>query len=117
MVGKVSRMRVSSMTRPSSSGTLKSTRMKMRWSFRGRSRIESLDMAGCPLGELKARVNQRDLKESGRRDAALPRLRRPALQTFAADVVDQVANPARVSPLVVVPRDDLDAGPADHQGH
>ena len=28
MVGRVSRMRVSSMTRPSSSGTLKSTRMK-----------------------------------------------------------------------------------------
>ena len=44
MVGKVSRMRVSSITRPSSSGTLKSTRMKMRWSFSGKSRMESFDM-------------------------------------------------------------------------
>src|ERR1039457_3840514 len=48
MLGRVSRMRVSSMTRPSSSGTLKSTRMKMRRSLRGRSRIESLDMENTP---------------------------------------------------------------------
>src|SRR5579864_8317222 len=44
MLGKVSRMRVSSITRPSSSGTLKSTRMKTLWSFSGKSRMESLDM-------------------------------------------------------------------------
>src|SRR5579871_441425 len=45
MEGKVSRMRVSSSTRPSPSrGTLKSTRMKMRFPLSGRSRIESLDM-------------------------------------------------------------------------
>src|SRR5271170_4245710 len=48
MLGKVSRIRVSSMTRPSSSGTLKSTRMKTRRSLSGRSRIESLGMESTP---------------------------------------------------------------------
>src|SRR5436190_16856788 len=43
MVGSVSRMRVSSVTRPPSSrGTLKSTRMKMRLSRIDRSLIDSL---------------------------------------------------------------------------
>ena len=49
MVGKVSRMRVSSMTRPSSSGTLKSTRMKTRRSLSGRSRMDSLGMGHLSL--------------------------------------------------------------------
>ena len=37
-------MRVSSITRPSSSGTLKSTRINTRRSLSGRSRIDILDM-------------------------------------------------------------------------
>ena len=58
IVGRVSRMRVSSMTRPSSRGTLKSTRMKMRWSLRGRSRMESLDISGVPaqIGKVASRL-------------------------------------------------------------
>ena len=44
-VGRVSRMRVSSPTFPSDVGTLKSTRMKTRWPFSCRSRMESLFMA------------------------------------------------------------------------
>src|SRR4030088_3502006 len=43
----------------------------------------------------------------------LPFLRR-RLQTFSAEIIDQIANPRRVSPLVVVPRDYFDAGAADH---
>ena len=42
IVGSVSRMRVSSVTTPSFSGTLKSTRMKTRLPFRSRSLMESL---------------------------------------------------------------------------
>src|SRR5258707_12142841 len=43
-------------------------------------------------------------------------LRRP-LQTFRAEIIDQISNARRVSPLVVVPRDYFDAGAADHQSH
>ena len=44
MVGRVSRMRVSSVITPSLIGTLKSTRIKTRLWARSRSRMESLAM-------------------------------------------------------------------------
>src|SRR6266576_1390721 len=47
MLGRVSTMRVSSVTRPrSSSGTLKSTRMNTRRFFRSRSRMDIFAMFG-----------------------------------------------------------------------
>src|SRR5262249_54332391 len=41
---------------------------------------------------------------------------RQRLQAFATQVVDQVADAAGVSPLVVVPGDDFDAVAADYHG-
>src|ERR1700674_4160507 len=81
-------MRVSSITRPSSRGTLKSTRMKMRRSFSSRSRMESLGMD----------------TESG-------------LQSLAADEINQVADAAGISPFVVVPGNHFDAVAGDYQRH
>src|SRR5579864_6024997 len=79
MVGRVSRMRVSSLTRPSSdNGTLKSTRMKTRWPSSFKSCIESLAMVSASRSE-----------------------------PFFGDEVDEVAHAARISPLVVVPGDDF----------
>src|SRR5438552_10586542 len=129
MVGRVSRMRVSSMTRPSSSGTLKSTRMKIRLPLSGRSRMDSLDMTGRPLsGSIRKRAKRAiPASQRARRIARLAqvlrrekcaRLRMTNIsQALTGNVVDQVADAAGVSPLIVVPGDDLDAVAPDHQGH
>src|SRR4051812_18629249 len=75
-VGSVSRILVSSVTRPSSeSGTLKSTRTKRRLSLRERSLIESLCIVGSTL------------------------------ESFLRHEFDEIAHAARVSPLIVVPGD------------
>src|SRR6185436_13874691 len=79
IVGRVARMRVSSPTRPSFSGTLKSTRMNARSPRRSRSRIESF-------------ANAKILRFS---------------KSSPDDHAKQVDAPARVPPLVVVPRQDL----------
>src|SRR6267142_885979 len=90
MVGRVSTMRVSSVTRPcSSSGTLKSTRMNTRRFFRSRSRMESLAMSGFAC----------------------------ASETFLTHKADHVAHAAGVAPLVVVPGDHLDAISGDDASH
>ena len=79
-VGRVSRMRVSSVTRPSSErGTLKSTRTNTRLSLRGRSLIESLCIVGSTL------------------------------ESFLRHELNEVAHAARVSPFIVVPGDHLHA--------
>src|SRR3954471_18020160 len=85
-------MRESSVTLPSSSGTLKSTRVKTRFPVTSASRTVSLSMGG-----------------SGRcagRALARGELRR--------DEAEQVRATAAVAPLVVVPGDDLDHRPAQH---
>src|SRR5687767_9325597 len=74
-------MRVSSVTAPFSSGTLKSTRMKTRRADRSRSRIDNF--------------------------IELPPTTNHQLQTFLGHVVQQVDAPVRVAPLVVVPREDF----------
>src|SRR5271170_3643257 len=72
MVGRVSRMRVSSVMMPSLRGTLKSTRMRTRLSVRSRSRIDSLAMSvrGYPRRWREASIGQRygqaDQKDHGR---------------------------------------------------
>src|ERR1700733_3579926 len=99
IVGRVSLMRVSSMTRPSSSGTLKSTRMKIRRSLMERSRMESLDMLVVLMNIREGRGRPPDIRQ----------VAGVFLEPFAAQVIDQVANAAGVSPLIVVPGDHLDA--------
>src|SRR5437868_5506894 len=85
MVERVSRIRASSVTRPSSSsGTLKSTRMKTRLPLSSRSLMDSLAM-------------------------------RSSLQAFLAHEIDEIANTARVAPFVVIPRDNFHAVAADNQ--
>src|SRR5262245_12822203 len=83
IVGSVSRMRVSSVTRPPSSrGTLKSTRMKTRLSRSGRSLIDSL----------------------------------VTLESFLAEEANQVAHPAGIAPLIVIPGDYFYAIAGDYAG-
>src|SRR5712692_10411590 len=81
-VGSVSRMRVSSVTTPSLSGTLKSTRMNTRLPRRSRSLMVSLVMVDAQ--RVEARKPQRAL-ELGRHQ------------------LDEVAATARIGPFVVVP--------------
>src|SRR5581483_12098771 len=47
---------------------------------------------------------------------ARPYKTQPELQTFLAEEVDQIANPARIAPFIVVPGNDLDHVAADHHG-
>src|SRR6266853_5882640 len=125
MLGRVSRMRVSSMTRPSSSGTLKSTRMKMRWSFSGRSRMESLDMRPrCSLVGRRwcapaLQLPNRVFADCGAALRGADECVRPyaGLQAFRCHQVNQIADTAGVSPLIVIPRDHLDTIASDYQGH
>src|SRR6478672_4507274 len=107
MVGSVSRMRVSSMTPPSSPmGTLKSTRMKMRCPPSGRSRIESFAIPSSSAWHMgTARITAPQLQ---------PGLK---LKPFVAHEVNEVAHPARVAPLVVVPGNDFDQLACDHARH
>src|ERR1051326_7249587 len=80
MVGSDARMRVSSSTRPSARGTLKSTRTKTRLPCRSRSRIDSV------IARLKPRA---------------------ALNALRDELAQQVDAAVRVAPLVVVPGEDL----------
>src|SRR5438477_8675003 len=90
MVGSVSTMRVSSVTRPSSSsGTLKSTRMNTRLSLSSSSLMVSLFMLVFD----------------------------PCLQAFRAEELDQVADAAGIPPLIVVPGDHLNAVASDDARH
>src|SRR5437588_6545712 len=81
-------MRVSSATRPSSSGTLRSARTRTRLSATSASRADR--------GSL---ITSRDWR--GRE-----RLRHP---------LDEIDEPARVAPFVVVPAEDLDEPPVHHR--
>src|SRR5688572_33022313 len=87
MVGIAARIRESSVTLPSASGTLKSTRTKTRLPATSASRTVSLSMGAAA---------------SGSRDGQARR-----------DVGDEVGHAAAVAPLVVVPGDDLDHVPAE----
>src|SRR5262245_11618032 len=75
-------MRVSSLMRPSLSGTLKSTRTKTRRPFRSRSRIDSFAMRS-------------------------PGSKGPGLQSFFDEKPEEIDAAVRVAPLVVVPRQHL----------
>src|SRR3990172_12255188 len=87
MVGRLARMRESSTTWPSSSGTLKSTRTKTFLPAGSKSRTVSLSMI----------------------------VRRPWLQA-GSDERDEVGDAAAVAPFVVVPGDDLHEVPAQRHG-
>src|SRR5712691_8664248 len=81
MVGRVPRIRVSSVMWPlSSSGTLKSARMMTRLPLRGRSSMVTLFRC----------------MRSG-----------PVYSAAGGHVFDEVPNPTRVAPLIVVPGNDL----------
>src|SRR4249919_2389563 len=92
IVGMDARMRESSETLPSASGTLKSTRTKTRFPATSTSRIVSLSMA-----------------------ASVPRPSGGDGQT-GRHVGDEVRDAAAVAPLVVVPGDHLDHVPAEDHG-
>ena len=107
MVGIDARMRESSLTLPSSMGTLKSTRMSDALAlrievpdgqlFHGSPRV--LMAAGCGRASRSGRA--------GGVHQALAAGRRAATND------DQIRDAAAVAPLVVVPGDDLHQGPAE----
>src|SRR6478672_12243954 len=104
MVGSAARMRESSLTRPSSMGTLKSTRTSTRLRAGSKSRTVSLSM-GRALFYLRA-------FGSGPGGRCL----QPVAGTEAlTDKGDQIGHAAGVAPLVVVPGDDLDHVAKDHR--
>src|ERR687887_2035545 len=95
-------MRESSVTLPSSSGTLKSTRTKTRFPDASRSRTVSLSTAAGPGA----------MGGSGAGDRRRPLGAPQALR----DEPDEVGHAAAVTPFVVVPGDDLHHRPAeDHR--
>src|SRR5438309_3036732 len=93
-VGNAARMRVSSATPPFSSGTLKSTRTRTRLTCGSRSRTVRLSKL------------TRVLAASGDRNAHL-----------RGDELGDVGEAARVTPLVVVPGNDLDHVAEDDRVH
>src|SRR6185437_11281698 len=100
IVGSEAVMRESSSTLPSLIGTLKSTRINSRWPESWRSRIESLATKVDPS------TDYADLKR-------LCNLWM-ALKSFGSDVLNQIANAARVAPLVVVPRKHFQHSATNH---
>ena len=119
----VSRMRVSSMTRPSSSGTLKSTRMKtaavVQWQITNRKLATWLVLRN--VAPAPCRLSCKGGHHVSRMTRLPPGVNGVPAYWFTgplrAHVVDQVAYAAGVSPLVVVPGDHLHAIAADHQRH
>src|SRR5438477_8981169 len=112
MVGIAARMRESSVTLPSSSGTLKSTRRNTRLPAASKSRIVSLSMGHRPWRRAE-RVRPRlpipswlGLVRSGGR-ALLDRL-------SSRHERDEIRDAAAVAPFVVVPADHLDHRAAQH---
>src|SRR5437867_363301 len=93
IVGSAARMRESSVTLPSASGTLKSTRTKTRFPAASKSRMVSLSIVSRSAGR------------SGGRD------RQPSCHE-----PDQVGDAAAVAPFVVVPADDLHHRPVEDHG-
>src|SRR5712671_300713 len=88
IVGIAARIRESSVTLPSASGTLKSTRTKTRLPVASKSRMVSLSTGSGVAGDGQPR----------------------------RDEADEVGDAAAVAPLVVVPADDLDHRPVqDHR--
>src|SRR6185503_8852217 len=102
MVGMEARMRESSVTLPSSSGTLKSTRTKTRFPATSASRTVSLSMGCSWLSVGSPRSG------GGAGGGGAGELRR--------DHRDEVGAAAAVAPLVVVPGDDLHHRPAEDHG-
>src|SRR5688572_27439008 len=95
IVGTAARTRESSLTLPSSMGTLKSTRTRTRLPAGSKSRTVSLSISGGAARRL--------------RGAALAEAFAEAL----ADVRHEIGDAAAVAPLVVIPGDDLDHPLAD----
>src|SRR5579884_1750437 len=100
-VGRVSRMRVSSVTTPSFKGTLKSARMKTRLPRRSKSSIVSLFIEFPCFPEMRPPAERFHGNQP-------PEEREQKLE-FARHELDQVAATAGVPPLVVVPGEHLDA--------
>src|ERR1700676_439638 len=109
MVGRVSRMRVSSVTTPSLSGTLKSTRRKTRLPRRSRSLMASLVMSVVRVPCLVIRAEAGGTKPRPYKIMACTITLRSKL---GSQEFDQVAAAAGVAPFVVVPGKDLDAAVA-----
>src|SRR6266403_4012051 len=107
-VGSVSRMRVSSVTTPSLSGTLKSTRMKTRFPRRSRSLMVSLFIV--------QEVASDEWLVARRASPFLPPLSQPISSEFGGQEFDEVAATAGIAPLVVVPGQDFYAAVADNFG-
>src|SRR5262245_39011179 len=95
---------------PPLSGTLKSTRTKTRLPFRSRSQIESFMVARLVPVPDDPRKPSRYMpsRRAARREP------RPALEAFLHERAQQVDAAARVAPLVVVPRQDLDEVAVHH---
>src|SRR6202162_2096785 len=123
IVGRVSRMRVSSVTRTPSSGTLKSTRMKTRRPRSVKSLMESFFcmprhparqsrdeiLAACALRRRPPEGTTFPPHSEGRK------ARNQRLQPGRHEP-DQVHAAAAVAPLVVVPGQDLHAAISDDLG-
>src|SRR5215831_14210904 len=106
-VGKVSRMRVSSVTTPSFSGTLKSTRRKTRLLRNSKSLIVSLFIFVHSLGGGGFRPPRMAFQPKGVSFELVE------LESRRQEL-DQVAATARIAPLIVVPRQHLYALFADN---
>src|SRR6267142_2522760 len=112
IVGVDSQMRVPSVTTPSLIGTLKSTRMNTRLPRRSRSSMVSLFM-------VEVLSIQREKKYFLTIFCSCRELNTDYLKPsseFGGQELDQVAAPAGVTPLVVVPGQYFDAAVADDFG-
>src|SRR6266568_1110089 len=109
-VGRVSRMRVSSVTTASLRGTLKSTRMKTRLPSRSRSWMVSLSMIQGAASDERLAEGKLNLRPPFVANHS------PLSSEFGGQQFDQVAATAGVAPLIVVPRQNFHATVADDFG-
>src|SRR5579884_3364681 len=125
MVGSVDRILVSSATcNESSRGTLKSARMMTRLLDSCRSSMVRLCRFTAPLlpscftppTPPAVRMWRRTMKKAGRAGGAAFYRDSPRRSSPRRDELDEIADAARIPPLVVVPGRDLDEAAFDHCG-
>src|SRR5688572_29458118 len=115
MVGSAARMRESSLTLPSSMGTLKSTRTKTRLPCGSMSLTVCFSKGGAPALFGGCERWCRLLRAAGR--SLHLALSSATLAQLPGHERDEVRDAARVAPLVVVPGDDLDHVAEDDRVH
>src|SRR3954454_21014673 len=115
IVGRAARMRVSSIMTPRSIGTLKSTRTSTRFPLTSASRTDRFGIA-LLLSHGFRKGNEPIARPASHRQHCEMRILRGSRDARLTDKRREIGHPARVSPFIVVPGNDLGEIVLDHHG-